>query len=323
MTRYLFGRIFSAVLTMFFITAIIYALLALAHGSALDVLGGSGGERTAAEYEAAREALELDLPVWLRYLHWLRDTLRGNLGVSYRYGAPVWGIIAQRLWPTILLVGTGLLLAVLLGTPVGVMAAYRPGSVWDSLSSFFALVGFTVPRFITCIAFIYIFSFKLRWTPTMGMHAIGNTSLGDLLRHLILPASIIAFGSMGYLIKQTRSACLEVFQEDYMKTARAKGLSELEVIVKHGLRTAIAPIITHMIVAMPEIAGSCAITEKIFGWPGIGALMIDAIRNRDVPLIMGVTLTLAALVLCANILLDIAYGLLDPRVTYSQNRRSA
>ena len=322
MARYLCGRIFSAVLTMFFITAVIYILLALAHGSALDVLG-AGGDRTAAEYEAARHALELDLPLWLRYAHWLRDTLRGDLGVSYRYGAPVWDIVAQRLGPTVLLVGTGLLLAVLLGTPVGVMAAYRPGSAWNHLSSFFALVGFTIPRFITCIAFIYIFSFKLRWTPTMGMHSIGNTSLGVLLRHLLLPCSIIAFGSMGYLIKQTRSACLEVFHEDYLKTARAKGLSELEVIVKHGLRTAVAPILTQMMVAMPEIVGGSAITEKIFGWPGIGSLMIDAIRNRDMPLIMGVTLALAVMVLCANILLDIAYGLLDPRVTYSRNRRKA
>lgn len=323
MARYLCGRIFSAILTMFFITAIIYTLLSLAQGSALNVLGGSGGERTAVEYEAARQSLGLDLPVWLRYFHWLRNTLRGDLGISYRYGAPVWGIIAQRFWPTILLVGSGLLFAILLGTPVGVMAAYRPNSAWDRLSSFFALVGFTVPRFITCIAFIYIFSFKLRWTPTMGMHAIGNTSLGDLFRHLILPALIIAFGSMGYLIKQTRSACLEVFHEDYLKTARAKGLSELEVIVKHGLRTAVAPILTQIMVAMPEIVGGSAITEKIFGWPGIGSLMIDAIRNRDIPLIMGVTLTLAVMVLCANILLDIAYGLLDPRVAYSRNRRRA
>ena len=315
MARYLFKRIASAVLTMFFVTAIIYALLALLQGGAMDVMGGSSGDMTPAEYEAARHALGLDLPVWLRYVHWLRDVLRWDLGVSYRYGAPVGEVIAQRFGPSALLWGTGLLFAVLLGLPVGVIAAYRPGSVWDRLSSFFALAGFAVPRFITCIAFIYLFSFRLRLVPAMGMHSVGNASFGDLVRHLVLPASIIGFGVMGYLIKQTRSACLETFQEDYLKTARAKGLSEWAVIIKHGLRAALAPILTQIVLEIPEIVGGSAIAEKIFGWPGVGALMIDAIRNRDIPLVMGVALTIAVIVLTANILLDLAYGLLDPRIT--------
>lgn len=315
MARYLFKRIASAVLTMLFVTAIIYALLSLLQGTALDVMGGSGGEMTAAEYDAARHALGLDLPVWLRYVRWLQGVLRWDLGVSYRYGAPVGEIIAQRFGPSALLWGTGLLFAVALGLPVGVVAAYRPGSVWDRLSSFFALSGFAVPRFIACIAFIYFFSFRLRLFPAMGMHSVGDASFGDLVRHLALPASIIAFGAMGYLIKQTRSACLETFQEDYLKTARAKGLSELEVVVKHGLRAALAPILTQTVLEIPEIVGGSAIAEKIFGWPGVGALMIDAIRNRDTPLIMGVALTIAVIVLTANIALDLAYGLLDPRVT--------
>ena len=316
MARYLYERIFSALLTMFFITAIIYTLLSLIQGSTLDVMGGSGAEMSTAEYEAARHALELDLPVWLRYLHWLRDVLRGDLGTSYRYRISVGEIIAQRFGASALLVGTGVLFAVLLGLPVGVMAAYRPGSVWDRLSSFFALAGFSAPRFITCIACIYVFSFKLRLAPAMGMHNAGNSSLPDLIRHLMMPSLIIAFGAMGYMIKQTRGACLEVFQEDYLKTARAKGLSEAEVILNHGLRTALAPILTQMMVVIPEIVGSAAIVEKIFGWPGIGSLMLDAIRNRDVPLIMGVTLVIACIVLIAHILLDLAYGLLDPRVRY-------
>ena len=315
MARYLVKRIASAVLTMFFVTAIIYILLSLLQGTALDVMGGSGGEMTAADYEAARHALGLDLPVWLRYVHWLRDVLRWDLGVSYRYAAPVGEVIAQRFWPSALLWGTGLLLAIVLGLPIGVTAAYRPGSIWDRLSSFFALSGFAVPRFIACIAFIYFFSFRLRLFPAMGMHSVGNASFGDLVWHLALPASIIALGAMGYLIKQTRSACLETFQEDYLKTARAKGLSEWEVVIKHGLRAALAPILTQTVLQIPEIVGGSAIAEKIFGWPGVGALMIDAIRNRDTNLIMGVALTIAAIVLTANIALDIAYGLLDPRVT--------
>ena len=315
MARYLYERVLSALLTMFFVTAIIFVLLSSVQGSALDVMGGSGGE-TAAEYEAARRTLGLDLPMWERYAHWLRDVFRGELGLSYRYGVPVAEVIGQRFWPSVLLIGTGVVFAVLLGVPVGLMAAYRPRSVWDRLSSFFALTGFAIPRFITCIAFIYVFSFKLRLVPATGMHSVGVVSLGDLVSHLILPASTITFGTMGYLIKQTRSACLDVFHEDYLKTARAKGLSETEVLLKHGLRTAVAPILTQLMVEMPEIVGFAAIAEKIFGWPGIGSLMIDAIRNRDIPLTMGVTLVIATLVLCFNILLDIAYGLLDPRVRY-------
>ena len=316
MTRYLYERILSALLTMFFITAIIYTLLSLIQGSGLNVLGGSGAEMSAAEYEAARHALGLDLPVWLRYVHWLRDVLRGDLGVSYRYGIPVGEIIAQRLGASALLVGAAILFTLLFGLPVGVMAAYRPGSAWDRLSSFFALAGFSAPRFITCIACIYVFSFKLRLMPAMGMHNVGNASPVDLIHHLIMPSCIIAFGAIGYVIKQSRSACLDVFHEDYLKTARAKGLSEVEVIFKHGLRTALAPILTQIMVEVPEIVGSAAIVEKIFGWPGIGSLMLDAIRNRDMPLIMGVTLVIAFVVLIANILLDLAYGLLDPRVRY-------
>ncbi|MBQ9492877.1 MAG: ABC transporter permease [Oscillibacter sp.] len=316
MVRYLYERILSAMLTMFIVTAIIYTLLSLVQGSALDVMGGSGGEMSHADYEAIRHNLGLDLPVWARYGQWLRNVLRGDFGVSYRYGVPVGEVIAQRFGPSALLIGTGLAFAVLLGLPIGIMAAHRPGSLWDRLSSFFALAGMTAPRFIICITFIYFFSFKLRLTPSMGMHTVGNASFGDLVIHLILPVSIIAFSKMGYLIKQTRSACLEVFQEDYLNTARAKGLSETEVILKHGLRTAVAPILTQAMAEIPELVGSAAIVEKIFGWPGIGALMIEAIRNRDVPLIMGVTLVIAVVVLLANIFLDIAYGLLDPRVSY-------
>ena len=281
---------------MFFVTVALYVLLSFLQGAAP---GPS------------------ELPPLLRYGAWLMEALSGNLGSSERYGAPVREIIAQRVGPSALLAGTGLLLAMLLGLPIGVMAAYRPGSVWDRLSSLFALAGFTTPGFILCIASIYLFSFRLRLTPAMGMHAVGNASFADLLHHLILPAAIIAASVMGYLIKQTRSACLEVFHEDYLKTARAKGLSELEVVVRHGLRAALAPILTQMILEIPEIVGVSAITEKIFGWPGIGALMIDAIRNRDASLIMGETLSVAAVVLTANILLDIAYVLLDPRAAQS------
>ena len=316
MARYLTKQILSAEITLFCITAILFLLLSLVRGGPLDVLRASGADLSPAELETLRRTLGLDKPVWVRYALWLRDVAGGDLGTSFRYSAPVSSIIRQRLGPSLLLSLTGLALALILALPIGVMAAYHPGSWWDRVSSFFALVGSSVPRFIVCIAGIYFLSYRLRLFPAMGMHAAGTTSLADLLHHLTLPALIIAFGTMGYFIKQTRSACLEVFQEDYMKTARAKGLSEWEVVVKHGLRTALAPILTQAALELPTIVGGSTLTEKIFAWPGIGSLMIEAISNRDQPLIMGVALLIAVTVLSCNILLNVAYGLLDPRVTY-------
>lgn len=322
MARYLCNRILSAFLTLFCVTAVIYILLSLVHGNALDLLRATEMDLSPVEMEALRHSLGLDQPVWIRYFFWLRDLLRGDLGVSYRYSAPVAQIITQRLGPTLLLSSTGLTLALALALPIGVMAAYKPGSAWDKLSSFFVLIGSTVPRFIVCIAAIYLLSFRLRIFPAMGMHMAGDTSLGDLLRHLALPALIITFGTMGYLMKHTRSACLEVFQEDYLKTARAKGLSEPAVLIRHGLRTAMAPIVTQVIIEIPNVVGGSAITEKIFAWPGIGSLMIEAISNRDQPLIMGTALVVSVIVLLSNIVLDILYGILDPRVTYRPEREN-
>lgn len=320
MARYLSERILSAILTLFFITAFLYILLSLVHGSALDVLRAGEVDMSPADYEALRRSLGLDRPPWIRYLLWLKDVLSGNLGVSYRYSMPVSEIIAQRIGPSLLLSLVGFTSALAWGLLFGVMAAYRPASVWDKLSSFFALVGSTTPRFIACVAGIYLFSYRLRLAPALGMHTTGNRSLGDLLIHLILPASIISFGTMGYLIKHIRGACLEVFSEDYMKTARAKGLSEPQVVICHGVRNALGTIITQITLEIPNIVGGSAITEKVFAWPGIGSLMIEAISSRDQPLIMGVALVISVVVLITSILLDIAYGFLDPRVTYQRRR---
>ena len=216
MARYLYERVLSALLTMFFITAILYVLLASIQGSALDVMGGSGGE-TAAEYESARQALGLDLPLWLRYAHWLRDVLRGDLGMSYRYGIPVAEVIGQRFWPSVLLIGTGVSFAVLLGVPVGLLAAYRPRSVWDSLSSFFALTGFAVPRFITCIAFIYIFSFKLRLVPATGMHSSGVVSFGDLVS-LLYRGNLNLLTTLAFIHRFTRTPVNRLLQVAFTHT---------------------------------------------------------------------------------------------------------
>lgn len=317
MARYLMRRLLTAALTLLCITVVIFSLLSLVQGQAPDMLRASEGGVSEAEYQALVHSLGLDKPLPVRYVLWLRNVLRGDLGTSTRFAAPVGEIIRQRIGPSLLLTTTGLAIAVLIAIPLGVLAALRPGSVWDRVSSFFALAGSTFPRFIVCLTGIYLLSYKLRLFPALGMHSPGNDSLRDLLWHLALPAAIIGFSTTGYMIKQTRSSCLEVFHEDYLKTARAKGLPEHAVILRHGLRTALAPIITQIMLEVPDLVGGSAIAEKIFGWPGIGSLMIEAIASRDHPLILGVAMVISVAVLLANILLDILYVLLDPRVTYS------
>lgn len=221
-------------------------------------------------------------------------------------------MVSQRIGPSILLSGTGVILAILLALPIGIMAAYKPYSKWDSISSFFALIGSSLPGFLLSLLLIYVFAIKLKLLPTSGMHAAGDTSLIDLL----LPALIICIGSMGNLIKQTRSACLEVLHEDFVKTARSKGIKEQAVVLKHVFRNALIPVSTTVLLQIPHIIGGTTIVEQIFGWPGLGSLMLSSINNRDYPVVMCVAVIIALTVLCTNILIDIVYGFLDPRVSY-------
>lgn len=318
MGKYVAKRVIMALPLLFGITVVIYFLLSIVPGGPLDVLKGSELTDGSFDYENLKKSLGLDRPVYIRYIGWLRDVIEGDLGSSYRTMQPVTKMISQRIGPSVLLTGSGTLAAIIISIPIGIIAAYKPGSKWDGISSFFALAGATLPRFFIAILAIYIFGVKLAWLPTMGMHSSGNESLQDLIRHLILPSALICFGTMGGLIKQTRSACLEIFNQDYMRTARAKGIGEFAVVIKHGFRNALTPVITTILLHIPEIIGGSTITERIFGWPGIGSLMIDSISNRDYPVVMGIALLISVTVLITNLALDIAYGLLDPRVTYDK-----
>jgi peptide/nickel transport system permease protein len=317
MTQYLIKRLLTVIPVFIGITAVIYILMSMAPGNVLDFIGeGSDLVLSDEQYQALRASYGLDKSPVARYVIWLGNFLRGNMGVSYRGNQDVSHIIAQRIMPSVLLTGIGVFFAIILAIPIGIMAAYRPYSMWDSISSFFALLGATLPVFFVSILGVYIFSIKLGWLPSKGMANFAVSGPAEYARHMLMPATIICFSSMGSLIKQTRGACLEVFNEEYIKTARSKGISEARVVFAHGFRNALIPVVTSVLLQIPHIIGGSTIIEQIFGWPGIGSLMLSSINNRDYPVVMGVAVLIASTVLLTNILLDVVYVFLDPRISH-------
>ena len=282
-----------------------------------------GGEASSAAVRAALEAnLGLDKPLPLRYVLWLKALVQGDLGLSYRTGQPVVTMIAQRVVPSLILTGTGVAAAILLGIPLGVMAAWKPKSGWGKLAGGLTLLSFSAPGFFLCVLAIFLFSVVLGWLPAAGMYsAAGGGSVGDLLLHLILPAGVVCLSSLGNLVRQTASACGEVLGEDYIRTARAKGLPEWAVVWKHGFRTALLPVVTTILNHIPHIIGGSLIVERIFGWPGMGSLLFTSVSSRDYTVIMGLTVVIALTVLATGILMDLVYRLADPGVGWGGEAR--
>ena len=205
--------------------------------------------------------------------------------------------------------------AVLIGIPLGVMAAWKPHSRWSKLAGGLTLLSFSAPGFFLCILGIFFFSVVLGWLPAAGMYSAGSGgSVGDLLHHLLLPAAVVCVSSLGSLVRQTATACGEVLGEDYIRTARAKGLPEWAVVWKHGFRTALLPVVTTILNHIPHIIGGSLVVERIFGWPGMGSLLFNSVSSRDYTVVMGVTVLIALAVLATGILMDIVYRLVDPGV---------
>lgn len=317
MGRYIRRRLVTAIPVFFGITLLVFLMVNLAPGTITDLMGeGASSEADRAALEAA---LGLDQPLPIRYVQWLAGLFRGQLGQSFFYDRPVSRLIAQRVGPSLLLTGSGVVLAVAIALPVGILAAWKPRSVWDRLASVLSLISYSVPGFFLCLAGIALFAVTLGWLPARGMYTAGSfTSLADLLRHLILPAGVVCLSSLGELVKQTRAACLEALGQDYIVTARAKGLTEGAVMVRHAFRGSLVPVLTTILSHIPHILGGSVVVEQIFGWPGMGSLLFSGISQRDYPVVMGVTVVIALAVLLTNLLLDLVYGLADPRVRYGK-----
>lgn len=316
MLQYLVKRLLIALPVLLGVTVITYLIISLAPGDAVDLLVDPNA--SAADLAALRESMGLNDPIPVRYAKWLGQMVQGNLGYSYTNGQPVAQRIGERMGPTFTLSLVALFLAYLIAIPVGVISATRQYSAVDYASSILALVGVSIPSFFLGIGLIYLFSIKLDLLPVSGMGPLGSIpTIIDRLRYLILPAIVLGTGSVGQVTRYTRSAMLEVVRQDFIRTSRAKGLSERLVIYKHALRNALLPVITLLGLQIPNLLGGAIITEQIFSWPGMGKLTIEAISQRDYPLLMGLNLMAAALVVMGGLIADMLYSVADPRIRYS------
>ena len=314
MKKYIVKRLLIAIPTFIGITILVYLLSSLAEGSPLDMLL-SNPYITAEEIARKRVEYGLDKNVFVQYFNWLKQLLQGNMGYSYRTNLPVLGMILERLGPTLVLTFSATIFSVLVAVPLGIMSAYKPYSGWDYISSGLSFVGSATPNFFAGLLLIYLFSVRLKLLPIGGMYdTSGIRTLPMLLKHLILPAMVLSIQQVGRLIRQTRGSMLEVLSEDYVRTARAKGLRENKVLVRHALRNALIPVVTELGMMIPFLTGGAVVTEQIFGWPGLGSLMVMSITARDYPAIMGITVFVAVAVLLGNLLTDLIYSVLDPRI---------
>jgi len=317
MGRYLLKRLLIAIPSLFGISVIIFTVLALAPGDPFAELATNPA--VPPEVRAAlRVKFGLDDPVAVRYFHWIVAMLHGDWGFSFASRINVDTLILQRLPTTLFVIGSAQLLALLIAIPVGVYAAMRPYSVFDQISSTLAFVGFSLPTFFTGLLFILVFSVQLDWLPFVyraDIDATGWRWYWEHARQAIMPIAVLGLFQAASMTRYTRSAVLDVIRLDYVTTARAKGLGERVVIVKHVVRNALIPVVTLVALTMPAIFGGAIITEQIFRIPGIGSLVISAILANDTPVVMAVTFVFACLVVLFNLIADVLYGWLDPRIT--------
>jgi peptide/nickel transport system permease protein len=316
MGRYLAKRLLIAIPSLLGISVILFTVLALAPGDPFGELATNPA--VPPEVRAAlRVKFGLDDPVALRYFHWLAAMLHGDWGFSFASRIDVDILILQRLPATLFVIGSAQLLALLIALPVGVLAAMRPYSIFDQITSTLAFVGFSLPTFFTGLLFILIFSVQLDWLPFVysEIDATGWQWLVAQLRQSIMPICVLGLFQAASTTRYVRSATLDVIRLDYVTTARAKGLGERVVIIKHVVRNALIPVVTLIALQMPAIFGGAIVTEQIFRIPGIGSLLISAILANDTPVIMAVTFVFACLVVLFNLIADVLYGWLDPRIT--------
>jgi peptide/nickel transport system permease protein len=316
--NYILRRLLIALPSLLGISIVLFTVLALAPGDPFEELATN--PNVPAEVRMMlRKQFGLDDPVWQRYLHWLSSMLRGDWGFSFQSRVNVDQLILQRLPTTIVVIGLSQLLAIMVALPVGVLAAVKPYSWFDRIASTIAFIGFSLPTFFTGVVFILFFSIYLGWLPFVYRSDISATGWQwwwEQFRQSIMPITVLGLFQAASIMRYVRSAVLDVIRLDYVTTARSKGLTENVVISKHVVRNAMIPVVTLVALQLPAVFGGAIVTEQIFRIPGIGSLLIDAILRNDTPVIMAVTFVLSCLVILFNLIADLLYGWLDPRISY-------
>ena len=313
MHAYLMRRLIATLPVMVVVGLFVFSLLYLAPGDPAALIAGDLA--TADDIAQIREKLGLNDPFLVRFARWSWDLLHGDLGVSIFSNLPVATLIGQRIEPTLALATTTILFAVTFAVPMGIIAAWKAGTWIDRVVMGFAVLGFSFPVFVTAYLLIYGFSIQLEWLPVEGYSSLRD-GIGPFLANLALPTVALGSAYMALIARITRTSVLEVLSEDYIRTAHAKGLTAFRVLIGHALKNAGVPIATIIGVGLGLLIGGVVITESVFGIPGIGRLTVDAILARDYPVIQGVILVFSGIYVLVNLLVDLSYAFIDPRIRY-------
>lgn len=319
MGKYIRKRLLQALPIVFGITLLTYLIMKLAPGGPL---ANMVNPRSSVEsINRAKVALGLDQPILVQYWNWLKELVQGNFGYSTFSGQPVLGMILDRLPATLLLTGTAFVFSFTVGIPLGVYSATRKYSLGDYGLTIFSFIGISVPSFFFGMSLIYLFAIQLKWFPTSGFgnasfDGVGFALFFDKLRYLVMPALALSLANIATVMRFTRSSMVETLSQDYIRTAQSKGLSQRAVIFRHALKNSLIPVITIFGLSIPNLFGGAYIIEKVFSWPGMGQMGVEAIGNRDYGVLMGLTLFTAMLVLIGNLISDILYSFVDPRIRY-------
>ncbi|WP_456279236.1 ABC transporter permease [Bacillus sp. AK128] len=316
MFQYIIRRVLIAIPVLIGVTIFNFFIINLAPGNPVDMFVNPN--MSEADKEAKKEALGLNDPLWEQYGRWMGNMVQGDFGYSFASYEPVMNNIMDRMGPTILLMGAALIIAYLIAIPVGILSATRQYSFIDYLTTSVSFLGISIPNFFLGLGAIYVFSIVFKILPTGGMTTLGSSGgFMDVFMHLILPATVLGTAIAGNMVRYVRSSMLEVLGQDYLRTARAKGLREFLVNNKHALRNALIPIVTVIGLDIPMLIGGAVVTEQIFQWPGLGQLTIQSIGSRDYPTLMALNFLAAFTVLFSNLLTDVMYSVVDPRIKYN------
>jgi peptide/nickel transport system permease protein len=313
MLAYILRRLASTVLVMGIVAVFVFLLLHLSPGDPAAIIAGDNA--TAEQIAGIRKQLGLDDPLPVQFLRWVSAVVQGDLGISIFSNEPVAKLISQRIEPTLSLAFTTLIVAVTLAVSFGVLAAWKVGTWIDRSLMVLSVIGFSVPVFVVGYMLIYVFSINLRWLPVQGYSPI-DQGFGPWIERLVLPSIALGLAYVALIARITRTSMLEVLAEDYIRTANAKGVATRSVLLKHALKNAGVPIVTVIGIGVALLIGGVVITETVFNIPGVGRLVVDAISKRDYPIIQGVILIFSGVYVLVNLIVDMSYTLLDPRIRY-------